>query len=157
MNQLESDPLITKFTGYRVPQTLAQTEARLTSTIEKATSREPLGIWVAELENSNEFVGWFMLIRTEFEFPELGFMIMKKYWGQGYATEIAKALIEHGFQNLGLKQIVALTDPDNHASIQVLRKAGFQFSRKINKLDKVLQQNLEFFIFERNADQKTKA
>ena len=55
---------------------------------------------------------------------ELGYHLAKEAWGKGYATEVAGALLDYGFQTLGLKKILAVTHPDNVASQRVLEKVG---------------------------------
>ena len=56
---------------------------------------------------------------------ELGFWIGKPYWGRGYATEAARALVGYAFDKLGLTQIVAGAFRENRASRRVLEKVGF--------------------------------
>lgn len=56
---------------------------------------------------------------------ELGFLLAQKYWGKGLATEIAEAAMLYGFNKLGFREIIALTDLENIASQRVLEKIGF--------------------------------
>ena len=49
-----------------------------------------------------------------------------EFWGKGYATEAARASVEFGKKNIGLKEIIGLTDPLNIASQRVLEKCGFK-------------------------------
>lgn len=56
----------------------------------------------------------------------LGYCLNRHFWGQGYATETAKALLRFGFQQLGLHRIYATCDPANIASVHVLEKIGMQ-------------------------------
>jgi [ribosomal protein S5]-alanine N-acetyltransferase len=60
-------------------------------------------------------------------FYELGYRFMQKYWGKGYATEAAKAMIDYGFNEMGLTEIYAMTDIDNKASRHVLEKCGMSY------------------------------
>jgi [ribosomal protein S5]-alanine N-acetyltransferase len=62
---------------------------------------------------------------------ELTYAINPFYWGQGFATEAAKAVLRWGFDTLGLKQIVAVTAPDNAASRRVMQKLGMQYEKNI--------------------------
>ncbi len=55
---------------------------------------------------------------------ELGYYLGRRAWGRGLATELARALVAHGFDELGLERIVAVVRPDNAASRRVLAKAG---------------------------------
>jgi len=53
----------------------------------------------------------------------------KMYWGKGYATEIAKAIIKWGFDNLDIDKIVAIAVPENKASIRVMEKVGMKYKK----------------------------
>jgi ribosomal-protein-alanine N-acetyltransferase len=148
MIRLESDPEVMKFTPSRVPQAVEKTEARLKTLVAKEASYAPLGVWVVELNDSAEFVGWFMLIKTEFEVPEIGFMIVKDQWSKGFATEVAQVLIDFGMKELRYPGIAAVTDHNNAASIHILEKLGFQKVGSRIKADKVLERDVEGYIFE---------
>ena len=56
----------------------------------------------------------------------LGYWLGEDYWGQGYATEAAIAMIGFAFDILQLKEVTANALPDNQRSIRVLEKAGFR-------------------------------
>ncbi len=56
---------------------------------------------------------------------EIGFGLSRAYWGKGYINEAAAALIQYGFNSLGLRRIEAEIDPDNTASAKALEKLGF--------------------------------
>jgi [ribosomal protein S5]-alanine N-acetyltransferase len=58
---------------------------------------------------------------------ELLFGVSEPHWGRGYATEIAKAVIEYCFDSLAMPLVRASTDVGNVASIRVLEKLGFGF------------------------------
>jgi len=58
---------------------------------------------------------------------EIGYWIGSPYWGQGYATEAARAIIRYGFETLDLNRIYALHFSENPASGRVMQKAGMQF------------------------------
>lgn len=145
---LESDPEVMKFTPSRIPLSLETTAARLKSLVEKESTNAPLGVWAVFLKDTKTFVGWVMLIKTEFEVPEIGFMFVKNYWGKGIATEVVKVLIDFGMKELQYPGIVAITDYDNAASIHILEKLGFRKTHSRRKVDKVLGQEVENYIFE---------
>ena len=63
---------------------------------------------------------------------EIGFVLARHHWGQGYATEIGIAQIEHGLETLGCARLLAQVSPDNPASVSVLRKIGMQFHSTID-------------------------
>lgn len=65
----------------------------------------------------------------EFDDADLGYRMLPEYWGQGLATEMAEALVEHAFNDLGLVKVLGFAMPENPASCRVLEKVGFQFEK----------------------------
>jgi RimJ/RimL family protein N-acetyltransferase len=57
---------------------------------------------------------------------EIGFILRKFAWGNGFATEAAGRLLRFAFEETQLREVVAVTDPENRASHNVLRKIGFR-------------------------------
>ncbi|MDJ0976645.1 MAG: GNAT family N-acetyltransferase [Planctomycetota bacterium] len=60
---------------------------------------------------------------------ELVYVVHPDHWGQGYATEAARAMCQHAFGTLGLDRLIALIKPGNASSIRVAEKAGFVLER----------------------------
>ena len=60
--------------------------------------------------------------------PELGYWLGLSYWGQGFATEAARAVIDYAFADLKLESIQADARVTNPASRRVLEKCGFQWT-----------------------------
>jgi RimJ/RimL family protein N-acetyltransferase len=60
--------------------------------------------------------------------PEIGYWIGLPYWGRGYATEAARALIDHAFGTLGYERLLGGARVSNPASRRVLEKCGFQWT-----------------------------
>ena len=60
--------------------------------------------------------------------PELGYWLGTHYWGEGYATEAARAVIDHTFTELGCAEIYSGARISNPASRRVLEKCGFQWT-----------------------------
>lgn len=67
----------------------------------------------------------------ELQEVEIGFRLVRAYWGFGLATEAAKAAVAYGFEHLSLKSIIGLVIPDNIASVRVLQKTGLKFSNQV--------------------------
>lgn len=57
---------------------------------------------------------------------ELGYWIGKPYWGRGYATEAARAVMAHGFAKSGVRRFICKHLTGNDASARVIRKLGFR-------------------------------
>jgi len=62
---------------------------------------------------------------------ELGWMVARKHWGQGYATEAALALRDWGIAERGLTRLVSLIRPGNGRSVRVAEKIGERYEREI--------------------------
>ena len=60
--------------------------------------------------------------------PELGYWLGVPYWGKGYATEAARAVIDHAFGQLGYEALASGARVNNPASRRVLEKCGFQWT-----------------------------
>ena len=62
---------------------------------------------------------------------DIGYAFLPKYWTKGYATEAALAVKGYAKNQIGLKRIVGITDPDNKGSIKVLEKLGLKFEKMV--------------------------
>jgi ribosomal-protein-alanine N-acetyltransferase len=51
-------------------------------------------------------------------------MLAREYWGQGLATEAAQAILNHGFEQMGLPRLICVINPGNRASARVAEKIG---------------------------------
>jgi [ribosomal protein S5]-alanine N-acetyltransferase len=88
------------------------------------------------LKKEGSLIGWCGLGPLEFAPAEieLYYGLAKKYWGKGYATEAGAAILDYGFNTIGLNKIVAVVNPENSASVKVLEKLGMVFSHYVSKL-----------------------
>lgn len=86
---------------------------------------------VACLKDTGEPIGFTGLARVNFKVPftgatEIGWRYVTRHWGKGYATEAAIALVNHGFDDLGLDKIVSFAVPQNTASIAIMQRLGMR-------------------------------
>ena len=91
--------------------------------------RHGFGWWAAELKETGAFIGFIGLVHIPFEAHftpavEVGWRLASAYWGQGYATEGARASLEAAFTRLGLADIVSITVPANARSRRVMERIG---------------------------------
>ena len=85
------------------------------------------GLLHASLRDSGAFVGGCGLFEVpEGDGIEIAYRLPVDCWGHGYATEMAPAVLAHGFGELSLSRIVGLTWPENIASQRVLEKIGMR-------------------------------
>jgi len=88
--------------------------------------RERERVTLAITDSSGTLVGAISLrLELGHERAELGYWIGVPYWGRGYATEAAGAMVGYGFKELGLNRIFAHHLARNPASGRVMEKAGF--------------------------------
>lgn len=78
-----------------------------------------------ELKSSHKMIGNVYLGKRDFEALEIGYVFNRNYWGNGYATESCKALIQKAFSN-GVHRIYAECDPLNENSWKLLESLGFR-------------------------------
>lgn len=111
------------------PTSRAEAEQRLRA---YAALDEQLGFapWTVVLRAAARIIGWGGLNIDPFD-PgwgvEVAYFFDPTCWGQGYATELVRASIEHGFAQPGLPEIGAFAHPQKAASIRVLEKCGFVY------------------------------
>ena len=60
---------------------------------------------------------------------EVGYSIIKRYWGLGIGTEAARTWLEYGFNTMGLERIVAVAVVENAASRRIMEKLGMKFEK----------------------------
>jgi len=125
---LHSDPEVRRFFPDGT-QNIEQTKARMDSLID-FYQKQGLPNFVMFLKASMEFVGrcGFGLIDTGE--IEVGYLLHKKFWGKGYASEALAALIEWANQNIKTESIIAFAPEEHLASQRVMQKCGMQFYKK---------------------------
>ena len=101
---------------------------------------EGFGLWAVSLQSEDRLIGfcgfWFFHDPPKLE---LLYGLAEEYWNAGLATEMARAMLAHGFGRLGFERIEASTDAANAASVSVMSKAGMSFWKRecTNGLDTV--------------------
>lgn len=131
LTELDIDPEVTRFiTGGEPPKPDLDklTAARLAREFGNPAG---LGFLMAHERVSGGFVGWFHF-RADLrpgQDPsdvDLGYRLLRRCWGCGLATEGSQALLQRGFEELGLQRVVAYALLANRASWRVMEKLGMQ-------------------------------
>jgi RimJ/RimL family protein N-acetyltransferase len=126
---LYADPDVMRFIGTRGPLTRDQSRERLDFMVDH-WRWHGFGMWAVLLKADGAFAGRcglrFMDHTTEIE---LGYTLRKEYWGQGIATEASRAVVRHAFEVMKIGRLVAIADPENAASVNVMKKLGLTFER----------------------------
>jgi RimJ/RimL family protein N-acetyltransferase len=80
-----------------------------------------------ECKESGLFMGCIGFRLPKPENAEIGYWLGKRHWGQGYATEAARALIDHGFASLPIATVIGECRVINEASRRVMEKCGLRY------------------------------
>jgi len=89
-----------------------------------------LGYWtIRERAEPDRFIGWVLLIPDHGTGPdvEIGWRLVRSAWGQGIASEAARALVTHAFDTVRLPRVIADIAAENHASLRVAQKLGMKW------------------------------
>lgn len=88
------------------------------------------------LKESGTHIGWCGIGGLCFNhgIKSIYYLIGKDYWGNGYASEASKALLDYGFNVMNLEEIVAIVQPENIASKRVIEKMGMKYQYTLNGL-----------------------
>ena len=133
--ELNSDPDVVKYTGEAPYESIDDVQSSLVRNYYQYEhyKRGRLSIFDKE---AGDYIGWCGLRY----FPEsgqtdLGYRLLKRHWGKGYATESSIACLDYGFNTLNLLKITATAMRANKASIHVFEKLGLKHSRDIIEHD----------------------
>ena len=129
---LDNDPEVMRYInqGVPTPREVIQ-EKILPQFLDYDESLPSFGFFAAIEKASHDFLGWFVFRSTtdDHRQVELGYRFRRVAWGKGFATEGARALIDKGFDELGVERVIATTYQDNLASRRVMEKVGMTLIR----------------------------
>ena len=124
--RINADPTVMEY----FPSLLTRSESdSLAERIEDGLSVENFGFWAAELRSTSKFIGFIGLNTPSFTAAftpcvEIGWRLAAAHWGQGLATEGARAAAHYAFATLKIPELVAFTVPGNLRSRRVMEKLG---------------------------------
>lgn len=124
--RLNRDPAVMEF----MPGPLSREENdQLVDRIEAHFRQYGFGLWATELRATGQFIGYIGLAVPRFEAAftpcvEIGWRIAFEHWGKGLATEGARSVLRHAFEDLALPSLVSFTVPANARSRRVMEKLG---------------------------------
>lgn len=126
--ELNSDPEVVRYTGDTSCASLTEATRIITELAQPQFDKFKMGRFSVFLHDGT-YLGWCGLkLHHDFNNEvDLGYRFHRRYWGQGYATEASLACLKYGFEELGLKRIVAKVMPANIGSIKVVQKLGMTF------------------------------
>ncbi len=129
--EMNQDPDVNKYTGEHVKD-LAQMQHIIEHIVLEDYKKYGFGRLAIELKENGEFIGFSGIkYLPEMNEVDIGYRLKKKYWRKGIATESARLVMNHAFDELKLKRIIGLVIPENIASENVLKKLGLVFEKHI--------------------------
>lgn len=124
---LHSDPEVQQYTGEAVVKSIEEIDRAIAGRL-KNYIEDGFGRLAVIRKGTDEFLGWAGLTYLpEFGEVDLGYRFKKEFWGKGFATEASEAILAYGFTELNLDEIVAISFPENIASIRVMEKVGMTY------------------------------
>ncbi|MFY9152345.1 MAG: GNAT family N-acetyltransferase [Prolixibacteraceae bacterium] len=122
-------PEVDEFNTLGIPKSLEETRKLISRDIQAQTENPRTSYcWAINLKDSGKFIGLagMHVSNDKFRLGEIYYKFHPDYWGNGYATETAKRLIELGFEELKLHKVEAGVAVGNIRSVNVLEKSGMQ-------------------------------
>ncbi len=131
--ELLNTPNWKRFIGDRGVDTLESASEYLIEKVIPAYDKFGFGFYVIERREDNMRVGNCGLIRREgLDHVDIGYSLLEKFEGHGYAFEAAQAVLNYGFSVHKLEHIVAIVLAENHRSIHLIKKLGLKYESTIN-------------------------
>ena len=123
---MDRDPAVVRY----IPGPWADPQAHEAFLRDRITRPYPdgLGYWcIATQVSPNGFLGWVLLIPRDAVGPEIeiGWRLVQRAWGHGYAAEAGAPIVRYAFETVGLDRIIAEIHPEHLRSQRIAEKLGF--------------------------------
>ena len=129
---LVSDPAVIRYTGEEPLRSVTAAREVIAARPLRDYAVHGYGRMACIERRSGRLVGFCGLkFVEELQEVDIGYRFLPGYWGMGYATESARALMQHGKENLGICRVIGIVQPENSASAHVLTKLGLMYERGI--------------------------
>lgn len=130
--EMNADPEVMKYFPKLLSPTLSDTIANKCQQLIEAKG---WGFWAVSLKEDDTFIGMVGLNEAHADMPfapnvEIGWRLHKDYWGQGYATEAARASLRFAFETLELDEVAAFTAVINKHSQLIMQRIGMINTQK---------------------------
>jgi RimJ/RimL family protein N-acetyltransferase len=130
--ELVNEPSFIQNIGDRGVRTLDDARAYILNGPVASYAKNGFGLFLVALKKTYESIGMCGLIKRDtLDDVDIGYAFLPKFWGKGYAVEAVLCVKAYAKDVIGLKRIVAITDPSNEGSIRVLDKIGLRFERMV--------------------------
>lgn len=132
MLEMLNTPTWLRFIGDRNVKTLEEAENYLLNGNIRSYQEYGFGFYVVVIKETQESIGICGIVKREgLEDVDIGFAFFQQFMGKGYGYEAGSATLNYALNDLKIKKIVAIVDPENVVSIALLKKIGLQFEKMI--------------------------
>lgn len=135
MYELDANPIVHQYLG-KTPIKTKLEAANIIQFIREQYKERGIGRFAVIEKSSGNFIGWSGLklnldkkeeLNGIRNFYDIGYRIIPRFWGHGYATESSLAVLDYGFNTLDINTIFGAAEIENIASNKILKKIGLQF------------------------------
>jgi RimJ/RimL family protein N-acetyltransferase len=125
--ELVNEPAFKRFIGDKQVNSLADAHKYLENGPIGSYAQHGFGMFLVRAKTGEALGICGLVKREQFADPDLGIAFLERFWAHGYALESARAIMQFGISQLGLRRLLAIADPRNGASVRLIRKLGFDF------------------------------
>lgn len=130
--KLLNEPAFIQFVGDRDIRTEQDAKQYLAEGPLDSYAKHGFGLFRVASKDTRDALGICGLVsRAELPQPDLGFAFLATQWGNGYALESSRAVLQHAASDLGMHRVIAIVNANNVASIRLLDKLGFKFEKMV--------------------------
>lgn len=136
LQEIFTDPVAMKY--YNSTRNAQETNEWIQWTLENY-AKFGTGLWIIEDKATGKFLGQCGIVPQEVDGVTemgMGYLLVRKAWGKGYATEAALACKNHAFTKMKIKKVVAVIDIYNQSSIKVAQRIGMKKIKRTVKWGK---------------------
>ncbi len=128
--QFSSNPIINTYTGDPIITTLEGVTKLIKDVWLHDYETYGYGRFAVIHKKDNKIIGFCgVKFLEKLKETDLGYRLLPEYWGQGFATESSRAIIDYAFNSLALGSLIASVYPENKASVRVVNKLAFQYEK----------------------------
>lgn len=140
MLKLLNTPNWLRFIGDRNVRTLEEAKQYLINGNIRSYREYGFGFYVVVIKETQESIGICGIVKREgLEDVDIGFAFFQQFMGKGYGYEAASAVLNYALNDLKIKRIVSIVDPENVVSIALIKKIGLQFEKMIQMSPKDIE------------------
>jgi RimJ/RimL family protein N-acetyltransferase len=128
--KLLNDPAFIRFIGDKGARTLDDARQYIAEGPVRSYRDNGFGLYLVQIKGTSERIGMCGLVKRD-ALPDvdIGFAFMPAFWSKGYALEASRAVMNLARAAFGIRRVIAITSPDNEASMSLLNKIGLHFEK----------------------------